>query len=54
MTRNVVIGGVLGLAVALLLSPIFLPFQTFEGQLAMAAGGGSLVWLWERRKPTAR
>ena len=49
MTRNVVLGGVTGLAVALLLSPIIAPFQGQLGQLAMTAVGGMLVWLWERR-----
>lgn len=52
MTRNVLLGAVLGLAVALLLSPIIVVFQDQLGQIAMAAAGGILVWLWERRGPT--
>lgn len=53
MTRNVVLGAVLGLAVALVLSPFVLPFQDQMGQLVMAAAGGFLVWLWERRGRTS-
>lgn len=52
MTRNVLLGGVLGLAVALLFSPIIVVFQDQMGQLLMAVAGGLLVWLWERRGPS--
>jgi hypothetical protein len=52
LTRNVLLGGVMGLAVALVLSPIIVIFQDQMGQLVMAAAGGILVWLWERRGPT--
>lgn len=49
VTRNVLLGGVLGLAVALLLSPIVVPFQDQLGQGVMAVAGGILAWWWERR-----
>lgn len=47
------LGGVLGLAIALVLSPFIVAFQDQMGQLVMAAAGGLLVWLWERRGPTS-
>jgi len=49
VTRNVLLGGVVGLGVALVLSPFIVVFQDQLGQLVMAAAGGILVWLWERR-----
>jgi len=49
MTRTVLIGAVLGLAVALVLSPIIGAFQDQLGQLVMTAAGGVSAWLWERR-----
>lgn len=53
MTRNVLLGGVLGLGVALVLSPFIVAFQDQFGQLVMAAAGGILAWLWERRGPAS-
>lgn len=54
MTRNVLLGAVLGLAVALLLSPIIAAFRDQLGQIAMAAVGGAVVWWWEQRGTTTR
>jgi len=52
VTRNVLMGAVLGLGVALVLSPIIVIFQDQTAQLIMAAAGGASVWLWERRGGT--
>jgi hypothetical protein len=53
VTRDVVVGAVLGLALALILSPVLVVFQHVEGQLVMAAVGGAIAWLRERWRAAA-